>query len=172
MGLERASARLPAGVGRTRAIDLLPALPAELGTGEVSGLIARPGVVVDIRWRDGALIDATLRARRTVDWNASHPIWRSHDQAIDQGGCADARLRIRLRHGGRVAASRVSRPREPACGAGPQVGSRGLDTRRSYLASLLDHRDRILFRELTNTEIACILNFVHLARQASPAAPR
>jgi hypothetical protein len=108
-GQRSAAARRPAGVGRTRIIDLLPALPAELGTGEVSGLIARPGVVVDIRWRDGALIDATLRARRTVDWNASHPIWRSHDRAIDQGGCADARLRIRLRHGGRVAASRASR---------------------------------------------------------------
>lgn len=45
------------------AIDLLPALPAELAAGEVTGLVARPGVLVDIRWRDGVLETATLRAR-------------------------------------------------------------------------------------------------------------
>lgn len=45
-------------------IDLLPALAPELGTGEVTGLVARPGVIVDIRWRDGALQGATLRARQ------------------------------------------------------------------------------------------------------------
>jgi alpha-L-fucosidase 2 len=45
------------------AIDLLPALPADLDAGEVTGLVARPGVLVDIRWRDRALVNATLRAR-------------------------------------------------------------------------------------------------------------
>ena len=33
-------------------IDLLPALPAGLARGSVRGLIARPGVVVDLAWED------------------------------------------------------------------------------------------------------------------------
>lgn len=45
------------------AIDLLPALPAGLGTGSVRGLVARPGVIVSIEWADGVLVRASLRAR-------------------------------------------------------------------------------------------------------------
>lgn len=45
-------------------IRLLPALPEQLGTGRVRGLIARPGIVVAIEWRDGQLVEAALRARR------------------------------------------------------------------------------------------------------------
>jgi alpha-L-fucosidase 2 len=44
-------------------IELLPALPPELATGSVRGLVARPGVVVDLEWADGALVAATLTAR-------------------------------------------------------------------------------------------------------------
>lgn len=43
-------------------IDLLPALPPEFTEGEVRGLVARPGVSVDIRWSDGALERASLTA--------------------------------------------------------------------------------------------------------------
>jgi alpha-L-fucosidase 2 len=44
-------------------ITLLPALPTELRSGSVTGFVARPGVLVDIEWVDGALRSATLRAR-------------------------------------------------------------------------------------------------------------
>lgn len=41
-------------------IELLPALPAELSDGEVSGLRARPGVVVSLAWRSGKLERASF----------------------------------------------------------------------------------------------------------------
>lgn len=41
-------------------IELLPALPAELSDGEVSGLRARPGVVVSLAWRSGKLERASI----------------------------------------------------------------------------------------------------------------
>ncbi|MGW8481790.1 glycosyl hydrolase family 95 catalytic domain-containing protein [Microbacterium sp. NPDC055903] len=76
-------------------IHLLPALPAELRSGSVSGLIARPGIVVGITWRDGELTMATLRARSTaqagprlVRWGgrsiAVH-IDAGHDTIVDAG---------------------------------------------------------------------------------------
>lgn len=48
-------------------IELLPSLPAGLGQGQVRGLLARPGVQVDIAWRIDAhscveLVEARLRA--------------------------------------------------------------------------------------------------------------
>ncbi len=45
-------------------IELLPALPAELRSGSARGLVARPGVEVELRWRDGALESATLVPRK------------------------------------------------------------------------------------------------------------
>ncbi len=44
-------------------IHLLPALPSAWPEGEVKGLVARGGVVVDMAWRDGALIEATLHKK-------------------------------------------------------------------------------------------------------------
>ena len=46
-------------------IHLLPALPAAWGTGSVRGLRARGGYTVDIRWRDGRLESAVVRADRS-----------------------------------------------------------------------------------------------------------
>lgn len=44
-------------------VELLPAVPEELHTGRVRGLVARPGVLVDLEWRDGELVSATLEPR-------------------------------------------------------------------------------------------------------------
>ncbi|HBY61840.1 MAG TPA: alpha-L-fucosidase, partial [Solibacterales bacterium] len=46
-------------------IHLLPALPAELPEGRVTGLRARGGYEVDVSWKAGRLVSATVRARRT-----------------------------------------------------------------------------------------------------------
>jgi alpha-L-fucosidase 2 len=45
-------------------IELLAALPTAWPTGSLHGLCARGGFVVDIAWRDGKLLSATLRSRR------------------------------------------------------------------------------------------------------------
>jgi alpha-L-fucosidase 2 len=44
-------------------LDLLPALPASLPDGSVSGLAARDGILVDLAWAAGALRSVSLRAR-------------------------------------------------------------------------------------------------------------
>ena len=46
-------------------IELLPALPKAWPSGTVSGLRARGGVEVAIRWADGRLVEARIKARRT-----------------------------------------------------------------------------------------------------------
>lgn len=43
-------------------IHLLPALPEEWGSGSVSGLKARGGFVLDIKWQDGLLTEAVIRS--------------------------------------------------------------------------------------------------------------
>jgi alpha-L-fucosidase 2 len=47
----------------TGVLDLLPALPAALPDGEITGLAARDGVLVDLVWAGGILQSVSLRAR-------------------------------------------------------------------------------------------------------------
>lgn len=49
--------------GRAGFLHLLPALPAALATGRVSGLRARGGFTVDIEWRDTGLVKARIESR-------------------------------------------------------------------------------------------------------------
>ncbi len=43
-------------------IDLLPALPDAWPTGDISGLCARGGFILDIRWQQGRLEQLTVTA--------------------------------------------------------------------------------------------------------------
>jgi len=47
----------------TQFIDILPALPSALPEGEVKGICARGGFVLDIKWKDGRLQQLTVRSK-------------------------------------------------------------------------------------------------------------
>ncbi|MDF2869116.1 MAG: alpha-L-fucosidase [Anaerocolumna sp.] len=52
-------------------IELLPALPLEWGTGEVTGLCARGGLEISISWEEGSLKEALLKAKTEFTGNVS-----------------------------------------------------------------------------------------------------
>lgn len=72
-------------------IDLLPAVPAALAAGRVSGLVARPGVVVDLAWADGRLATARLRAREGRDGRV-RVRWDGRETEVDVVSTADTVL--------------------------------------------------------------------------------
>lgn len=61
LGAAIAEALLQSHTGR---IDLLPALPSAWPDGEASGLRARGGITVDVRWRSGRVTEVRLRSAR------------------------------------------------------------------------------------------------------------
>ncbi|MFJ6677825.1 glycosyl hydrolase family 95 catalytic domain-containing protein [Microbacterium sp. NPDC091382] len=64
------------------AIALLPAWPAPLGAGSVRGLVARPGVEIDLSWDDtGAVTSARARARVATAHGAH--VFRAGDREIE-----------------------------------------------------------------------------------------
>jgi alpha-L-fucosidase 2 len=62
------------------ALELLPALPAEFANGSVRGLVARPGVTVDLTWHEGRLTEAHLRARH----DRVPPVLRIRHRGVDR----------------------------------------------------------------------------------------
>jgi len=66
-------------------IDLLPALPPGWPSGAVSGLRARGGVTVDIRWQDGRLASAGLTADRSGSYRVRLPGAAARDIILEAG---------------------------------------------------------------------------------------
>ncbi|MBO0610304.1 glycosyl hydrolase family 95 catalytic domain-containing protein [Myceligenerans salitolerans] len=69
-------------------IELLPALPAALPSGRVRGLVARPGIEVDLGWdRDGngapRLLAVTLRARHARAAGAHRLRWGTRTATVE-----------------------------------------------------------------------------------------
>ncbi|WP_116950377.1 glycosyl hydrolase family 95 catalytic domain-containing protein [Jiangella endophytica] len=83
--------------GHRGVIDLLPGWPAALGAGSVRGLVAEPGISVDLAWHDGVPVTVTLHAlgprqagprlvrhgatSRLVDVAADHPVTVDWDRS-------------------------------------------------------------------------------------------
>jgi alpha-L-fucosidase 2 len=64
-------------------IQLLPALPSAWSTGAVTGLCARGGFEVDIRWKDGQLTGAVIRSKSGQPCRVTygHKTWESDTAA-------------------------------------------------------------------------------------------
>ena len=47
-------------------IFLLPALPKKFANGDIKGLRARNNIIVDLKWKDGKLVSASLKSPNKV----------------------------------------------------------------------------------------------------------
>ena len=63
-------------------IELLPALPSAWPTGSIKGVRARGGVELDISWKDGDLLDASISADKDTTVIIRY---RGNDQEIPVG---------------------------------------------------------------------------------------
>ncbi len=76
-------------------IHLLPALPKAWATGSVKGLRTRGGFEVDIQWKDGELVAATLHSRPGTECTVRYRD-RTLDLDIKAGGKVDLAGKQRL----------------------------------------------------------------------------
>lgn len=63
-------------------VHLLPAVPEPLSSGDVRGLVARPGLLVDISWHESRLVSATLRARHPAAAGSHHVRWNGRSITV------------------------------------------------------------------------------------------
>jgi len=80
-------------------IELLPAVPPELATGSVAGIIARPGVEVSLRWEPDAAGAATLTEAkfspiRPPGYARHRVVWNGQEVSIDLTQGAAITLRV------------------------------------------------------------------------------
>lgn len=64
-------------------LELLPALPGALASGSVTGLVARPGILVDLEWEDRNLTRARLIARSPEAAGPVRLTWGEMAKTVD-----------------------------------------------------------------------------------------